>query len=41
MAGYDDYMFHLREHTRALPMLAIFSFIFALFTASRPWHLKK
>jgi hypothetical protein len=23
MAGYDDYAFHLREHMRALPMLAV------------------
>lgn len=41
MAGYDDYMFHLKEHTKALPMLAIFALIFALFTASRPWYLKQ
>lgn len=41
MAGYDDHMFHLREHTKALPMLAVFSLIFALFTASRPWQMRK
>lgn len=41
MAGYDDYMFHLKEHTRALPMLAAFSLIFALVTASRPWRINK
>lgn len=33
MAGYDDYGFHLREHMRALPFLAISAFIIALFTA--------
>ncbi len=30
MAGYDDYAFHLREHMRALPMLAAGAFILAL-----------
>lgn len=30
MAGYDDYAFHLREHMRALPMLAIGTFLLAL-----------
>jgi hypothetical protein len=41
MAGYDDYLFHLKEHTKALPMLALFSLLFALFTASRPWYIKQ
>ncbi len=40
MAGYDDYLFHLKEHTRALPMLVGFAFIFALFIASWPLHFK-
>ena len=40
MAGYDDYGFHLREHMRALPMLAGFALIVALLTASRPWRMK-
>lgn len=38
MAGYDDYLFHLREHLRALPMLAVLALVFALLTASRPWR---
>lgn len=38
MAGYDDYIFHLREHTRALPMLALLAGFIALLTASRPWR---
>jgi hypothetical protein len=38
LAGYDDYAFHLREHLRALPMLAGVSLVFALLTASRPWR---
>ncbi|MCP4426060.1 MAG: hypothetical protein GY803_16325 [Chloroflexi bacterium] len=33
MAGYDDYGFHLREHMRALPFLAVGAFIIALLTA--------
>ena len=33
MAGYDDYGFHLREHMRALPFLAIGAVIIALLTA--------
>jgi hypothetical protein len=41
MAGYEDYLFHLKEHARALPMLAAFSLVFALFTASWPWQLRK
>ena len=40
MAGYDDYGFHLREHLRALPMLAGFALIVAMLTASRPWRNK-
>lgn len=40
MAGYDDYMFHFKEHTKALPMLVGFALILALSTASRPWQLK-
>lgn len=38
MAGYDDYLFHLRAHLRALPMLAVLALVFALLTASRPWR---
>ncbi len=38
MAGYDDYLFHLRAHLRALPMLAAMSLVIALLTASRPWR---
>jgi hypothetical protein len=33
MAGYDDYGFHLREHMRALPFLAVGALIIALLTA--------
>lgn len=33
MAGYDDYGFHLREHMRALPFLAVAALIIALLTA--------
>jgi hypothetical protein len=33
MAGYDDYGFHLREHMRALPFLAVVALIIALLTA--------
>jgi hypothetical protein len=33
MAGYDDYGFHLREHMRALPFLAVGAYIIALLTA--------
>jgi hypothetical protein len=33
MAGYDDYGFHLREHMRALPLLAAGALIIALLTA--------
>jgi len=40
MDGYNDYLFHLKEHTRALPMLVGFAIIIAFFTASWPWHLK-
>ena len=35
MAGYDDYGFHLREHMRALPFLAIGALIIALLTAKQ------
>lgn len=38
MAGYDDYLFHLRAHLRALPMLAVLAMVLALLTASRPWR---
>lgn len=38
MAGYDDYLFHLRAHLRALPMLAVLAMPLALLTASRPWR---
>ena len=38
LAGYDDYGFHLREHLRALPMLAGLAAIIAMLTASRPWR---
>ena len=38
MAGYDDYIFHLREHMHALPMLAGLAGVIALLTASRPWR---
>lgn len=38
MAGYDDFGFHLREHLKALPMLAGFSLLIAAVTASRPWN---
>lgn len=33
MAGYDDYGFHLREHMRALPFLAVAALVIALLTA--------
>jgi hypothetical protein len=33
MAGYDDYGFHLREHMRALPFLAVGALVIALLTA--------
>lgn len=33
MPGYDDYGFHLREHMRALPLLAAAAIIIALLTA--------
>ncbi|NHZ72030.1 MAG: hypothetical protein GWP17_02970 [Aquificales bacterium] len=39
MAGYDDYMFHLKAHSKALPMLAGSALVFALLTASWPWHI--
>lgn len=38
MAGYDDFGFHLKEHLKALPMLAGFALIIAALTASRPWR---
>ena len=34
MAGYDDYLFHLKEHTRALPLLVGFALIIAWVTSS-------
>lgn len=40
MAGYNDYIFHLKQHTIALPMLAGLALVLALFTASRPWQIK-
>lgn len=30
MAGYDDYAFHLREHLRALPFMALASLVLAI-----------
>ncbi|MCB9422871.1 MAG: nitroreductase [Ardenticatenaceae bacterium] len=35
MAGYDDYGFHLREHMRALPFLALGALIIAFLTANK------
>lgn len=37
MAGYNDAAFHLKEHIKALPMLAGLALIIAMLTASRPW----
>ncbi len=35
MAGYDDYIFHLKEHTRALPVLIVVGAILAFFITSK------
>jgi hypothetical protein len=35
MAGYNDYGFHLREHMRALPLLALGALVIAFLTAKK------
>ncbi len=35
MAGYNDYGFHLREHMRALPFLALGALVIAFLTAKK------